>query len=152
MLRSQAKTGCYVSSEFGVRLGTHQGFLYSERTANEKQKEFWVFSHWTIFLVAKILNQLEVSRMGIDLPRSVLVCWNYRGKPRFLGSELKQIWYHRQRASSPLWFWLFPSIFFCLTIDQYRAAGQNPGAAGKADKGNDWVVKVNVSQDFPVKP
>lgn len=46
---------------------------------------------------------------------------------------------------------LFPPSFYS-TVDQYRAAGQNPGAAGKADKGNVWVVKVNFPQDFPVKP
>jgi len=49
---------------------------------------------------------------------------------------------------------LFPPpqpFSFYLTVDQHRAAGQNPGAAGKADKGNVWVVKVKFPQDFPVK-
>lgn len=33
-----------MSSEFGVRFGIHQGFIYSERTANEKQKELSVLT------------------------------------------------------------------------------------------------------------
>lgn len=97
--------------------GATSGFALLRKNSKVKNKKNSVFSHWTIFLVTKILNQLEVSKMGMDLPRGVLVCWDYRGKPRFLGSELKQTWYHKQRAFSPLWFWLLPSIF----LSNYRS-------------------------------